>query len=178
MEVERSQQELPALSAAELSFFRREGYLIKPAVLLPELCAQVRDRLWQENKTRKLQRNDPQSWVAPFPEDDQSRDGDNFFWNRRWQVRSLGGEPVLMDLLPNRCAHIAEQLLGYGGFIDPRAVASTVPVSDRTGPGQRCRGIYCTLPEPPGTERVPAALQINFENDLEPVHFDSSGAPA
>ena len=151
-----------------------------------ELCAAVRDRLWASNLTRKLRRHDPSSWRAPFPDDDTSRDGDNFFFNRRWQVRSVGGEQVLMDMLPNACAAMATQLLGEGGFIDPRdAHSATKDGADRArqtnidgeavGPAwARCRGIYCTLPEPEGTERVGITAQPNFENDLEAVHFDSS----
>ena len=48
-------QALPALAPAEIESFRREGFLIKHAVMPPELCAHARDRLWQENRTRKLQ---------------------------------------------------------------------------------------------------------------------------
>ena len=149
-----------------------------------ELCAAARDRLWASNLTRKLRRHDPSSWRAPFPDDDTSRDGNNFFFNRRWQVRSVGGEQVLMDMLPNACAAMATQLLGEGGFIDPRDPHSaTKDGADRAGQTNidgeavgpawaRCRGIYCTLPEPEGTERVGITAQPNFENDLEAVHFD------
>ena len=120
-----------------------------------ELCAAARDRLWASNLTRKLRRHDPSSWRAPFPDDDTSRDGNNFFFNRRWQVRSVGGEQVLMDMLPNACAAMAAQLLGEDGFIDPRdARSATKDGADRArqtnidgeavGPAwARCRGIYC-----------------------------------
>ena len=70
---------------------------------------------------------------------------------------------------------MAEQLLGSGSFVDPRAaVAGVNSTAGDKGhdPGYRCRGIYCTLPEEPGTPREHAARQANFENDLEPVHWD------
>ena len=149
--------------------FSAEGYVIKHNVMPPHLCAAARDRLWEANRTLKLQRHNPETWTAPFPESDVSRDDDNFWHNRRWLVRSFGGEPTMMEMLPIPCAAMAEQLLGTAGFLDPRTATPGA-----VGSGHRCRGVYCTLPEPPGAPKVPAALQENFENDLEPVHWCES----
>ena len=89
-------------------------------------------------------------------------------------MRSFGAEPEIMAMLPDRCVRLAEQLLGPGTFVDPRQPSPPPAEGEEPPAGRRCRGVYCTLPEAAGTQRVAAALQENFENDLEPVHWDST----
>ena len=45
-----------ALSAEEVAFFVKEGYLIKEAFMSSELCAQARDILWAGNHSARLSR--------------------------------------------------------------------------------------------------------------------------
>eukprot|EP01051_Picozoa_sp_SAG22_P013457 SAG22_NODE_1509_length_4263_cov_194.143612_2_plen_180_part_00 len=139
-------RQLPALTEDEMLFFKREGYLVKRGALPLALCAKARDLLWSENTSQILRRDDASSWVGPLPEEDFEKEqaNGNARSEYRWQVRSIGADPIMLDLIPHTCKLMAEQLLGEG----------TLRSTDSTdgGPagleeiGHKCRGIYCTLP--------------------------------
>ena len=135
-----------------------------------ELCARARDRMWQCNASATLRRDDPSTWTAPLPDDDASDDPANVWGKKRWQLRSVGGEEIIMDMLPRSCVAMATQLLGDGGFYEPTGGPFLGRNSD-TGaflapPGSATRGIYCTLPESEDAPRVPL-------RDQPGIHFDS-----
>ena len=86
---------LPPLTREECAQFKRDGVLIKPRALDPELCRRAVDLIWRHNAAHvpsaHLRRGDPSTYVGPFPEADRIshgvlgghvRDGDG------WQVRS------------------------------------------------------------------------------------------
>lgn len=142
---------------------------MKTGVMSPALCAAARDRMWECNASKKLVRNEPATHVGPFAEDDTSDDPANKWGGTRWQLRSVGGEQTLMDMLPRVCEGMAAQLLGEGAYMPPTGG----PFLGRldTGkflatPGANTRGIYCTLPERPGARRIPLREQPG-------IHFDS-----
>jgi hypothetical protein len=109
------------LSEQEIAFFAENGYLIKRAVLDPDLMAQARDRLWADAPP-ELKRDDPATWVGAFA---QTRG--------TWKHREPGGEPWMVDLLARNptIRGVAEQLLGQGTLQE----------------AERVRGIYCIFPE-------------------------------
>eukprot|EP01050_Picozoa_sp_SAG11_P018202 SAG11_NODE_2713_length_3052_cov_7.309854_2_plen_445_part_00 len=169
------QENLPLLTEEELAHFAVEGYVIKPGVMTPEHCAKLRDRLWECNPTSTLQRENPQSWVGPLPEDDAGEVGmgANAWGGFRWQLRETGGEELTMDALPRRCFAIAEQLLGEGGAEWPEGgeFGGRISPGGRfiSRRGQNCRGTYITLPRRPEMERKPLREQAG-------IHVDSSAS--
>ena len=135
-----------------------------------ELCARARDRMWECNATATLRRDEPASWRAPLPDGDSSDAPANKWGGGRWQLRNVGGEEVIMDMLPRPCIAMAAQLLGEGGFCEPTG-GPFLGRDDDSGAflapaGANTRGIYCTLPEPKDAPRVPL-------RDQPGIHFDS-----
>jgi len=60
------------LSAQEISFFKRQGYLIKKGVLDPELMRRARQRKWVGAPDR-MKPDDPTTWIGPWrPEEETS----------------------------------------------------------------------------------------------------------
>ena len=120
------------LSEDDVRFFKREGYLIKRQVMDPDLTAQARKCLW-DGAPPRLREDHPDSWIGPFPKEEESRDGSNnrggFSWKYRkpgdeeWMIKMLATDPTIWGW--------AEQLLGKGTLAQP----------------DRIRGIYCRMPE-------------------------------
>lgn len=120
----------------ELRFFKRNGFVVKRGVFPPDRIARAVDVFW-EKAPAQLQRDDPESWMGPFKEEYHFSDGTDQIDDYRWNLRHIGEEEWLMDLIqrdPNMIG-MAEQLLGEG-VLDP--------------PG-KARGIYTTLPRDPET---------------------------
>ena len=120
------------LTKEEISFFKREGYLIKRGVLDPDLMARARERKWV-GAPERMKRDDPSTWFGPWlPEEEEGEGSKNcrlgYTWKycepaeEEWLVRMLVANPVIVGWV--------EQLLGEGTF-DVR---------------ERVRGIYCRLP--------------------------------
>ena len=121
------------LTADEIRFFKREGYLIKRGVLDPEPMARARERKWAGAPTR-MKRDDPNTWFGPFRADEELGESpvnyrSGFTWKytapayEPWIVAMFATDPLLLGW--------AEQLLGRGEIEVP----------------ERIRGIYCQLPE-------------------------------
>ncbi len=119
------------LDKEDIQFFRENGYLIKRRVLDSDLMARARARLW-EGAPPGRSANDPRTWVGPFREDEESRDGENVRRGFRWLYRQPGKESWMVELLPKNPSvwTFAQELLGKGMIQEPDSV----------------RGIYCTLP--------------------------------
>ena len=90
----------PLLSAAELEFFVREGYLIKRGALDAAQCALARDRMWEKNNSSVLQRDDPSSWFGPIRQEDESTDMMNHRKGDQWRLRDMCSTPLVLDLFP------------------------------------------------------------------------------
>ena len=97
----------------------------------------------------RLRRDDPSSWTGPFTESEINKDSADARSGYRWAARSIGQDPVLLELLPQNPAVLAivDQLLGQG----------------RYDPSKSTRGVYCTLPHPAGDER---------RSDRPKIHVD------
>ncbi|MCH2663386.1 phytanoyl-CoA dioxygenase family protein [bacterium] len=134
------------LTEDEIRFFKTNGYLIKRGVMDPELCARARERLW-DDPPPSMKKNDPDTWVGPIKEEEESSEGKNLKRGFGWRYRMLGKEQFMVDMLPGNefVNGVAEQLLGKDKFVPIKGV----------------RGIYCTLPQPKGVERKPMNTHVD-----------------
>ena len=134
------------LTEDEIRFFKTNGDQIKRGVMDPELCARARERLW-DDPPPSMKKNDPDTWVGPIKEEEESSEGKNLKRGFGWRYRMLGKEQFMVDMLPgNEFVHgVAEQLLGKDKFVPIKGV----------------RGIYCTLPQPKGVERKPMNTHVD-----------------
>lgn len=178
---------LPALSAADIAEFKRDGFLIKRGVLSPELLAAARDRLWASNTSATLRRDEPSTWRG-FAEDDRAVDASGL--NDRsaeygWRCRSLSGDETMIDLLPRRVMPWLEQLVGAGAVVQPRAT-STASDPDPCGTrlrgwnaygGLELRGVYCVLPQErtASSPTMASAAKAGAHLDPPPKHLVVSG---
>lgn len=150
------------LSDRQIAFFKTYGYLVLRQVLDPALLARARARLW-DAAAPSMRRDDPASWVGPIRTEEEDQERGNYRRGYRWQYRTIGTEPWMVDLLPKDPTiwAAAEQLLGVGQLAEPTGV----------------RGIYCTLPNggrdlgPPGchVDAHPFHLgAVAYIDDVEP----------
>lgn len=122
------------LSQAEISFFKREGYLIKRSVMDPALMAQARERKWKGAPAR-MKRDDPTTWFGPFRPEEEAKsdeDEDNRKTQYTWKYREPATEKWIIGMLATNPTIFGwvEQLLGVGEVNRP----------------EKIRGIYCRLP--------------------------------
>ena len=115
-------KQVEPLTASQIAQFRRDGYLVLPAVLDPELCRQARDEMWGaiEADLPRMKRGEPSTW-APITEEESSRlsaqkpagGGEPYLGGsgHRLTIRN-GAEELLLNLAPRALWQVAEQLLG------------------------------------------------------------------
>ncbi|MEM7342847.1 MAG: phytanoyl-CoA dioxygenase family protein [Chloroflexota bacterium] len=145
------------LTDEQIAFFKDNGYLLLRGVLDPALCAQARDRLWDSLPADSdIRRDDPTTHVGPFSEHDTQIDAQHMRRDYRWQLRDIGTEPLILNLVYSETlTAMAEQLLGVGTLRRP--IVGGVPMGSHgfawpDGPVdpahdvEGIRGIYCTLP--------------------------------
>lgn len=145
------------LTSEQLAFFKDNGYLLLRGVMDLDLCAQARDRLWASlPEDCSLRRDDPATHVGPIPEKDVQIDPMHMRRGYRWQLREIGTEPFMLNMVfSERFCTIAEQLLGKGTLRRP--VINGTPMGsngfawadgpvDPADKVKGVRGIYCTLP--------------------------------
>ena len=88
------------LTEDQLAFFKTNGYLILPRILDLELCTQTQDRLWATlPKNSKIRREEPLTHIGPFYEKDTEQDVTNLRQEYKWQVRFVGTEKLIIDLV-------------------------------------------------------------------------------
>ena len=117
--------QVPRLTPNQIAQFKRDGFLVLPAVLDPELCRQTREQMWEliAEHRPSMKRDDPATWL-PFTDEDKAGQqrpeggGDPYFGGggHRLYVRN-GAEELLLDLAPRAVWDIAEQLLGKGEVV-------------------------------------------------------------
>ena len=145
------------LTEDQLAFFKENGYLILPKVLDLELCKEAQDRLWSTlPKGSKLKKEDPSTHIGPFEETDIQEDVTNLRIGFKWQVRFVGTDKLIIDLVfSDTLKDIAEQLLGKESLVIPKVGGSTMGSYGAAWPGgpvdpalgnEGARGIYATLP--------------------------------
>ncbi len=119
------------LSAAEITFFKTHGFLVKAGLLDNTRMAQAMDHLWTHLQSHvpvapgsnwRLQRDEPASWVNPqwaeMPEHPRSGPFEGRqpieYYGRIVKMHDIGAAPWLLDLVPNDpgVRQIARLLLG------------------------------------------------------------------
>ena len=116
-----------ALSESPIAQFKREGMLVLPGVLDPELCRQARDQMWEviAEQRPSMRRDDQDTWM-PFTEEETETypradsGGDPYFSGRghRFFLRN-GVEELSLNVAPRALWRVAEQLLGEGEVVWP-----------------------------------------------------------
>ena len=124
-----SAKQVPLLTASQIAQFKRDGFLVLPAVLDPERCRGARDAMWDAIATHlpRMKRDDPSTW-GPLTEEESAElnaqrpevGGDPYFAGNghRFYVRN-GAEQFMLDLAPRALWQVAEQLLGEGTVVWP-----------------------------------------------------------
>ena len=145
------------LKPEHFSFFKANGYLILPNVLDPDLCEKARDLLWASlPEDTNIKREDPLTHVGPFIEKDLEEDVTNLRQGYKWQLRSIGTNKLMIDLVYSEALQqIAEELLGNDTLVKPKVGGKTMGLHGAAWPGgpvdpaldnEGARGIYATLP--------------------------------
>ena len=145
------------LNQEQLSFFKVNGYLILPKILDSGLCERARDLLWSSlPKETNIKREDPSTHVGPFIDKDLEEDVTNLRQGYKWQLRSIGTDQLMIDLVYSETLQqIAEELLGKDTLVKPKVGGKTMGHHGAAWPGgpvdpaldnEGARGIYATLP--------------------------------
>ena len=133
------------LTVNQISQFKREGFLVLPAVLDPAFCRQARDEMWEAIQAHlpRMKRGEPSTWT-PIIEEESTKlkaqkplgGGDPYFSGNghRFTVRN-GAEELMLDLGPRALWIVAEQLLGQGTLVWP---AGLDKLGDAVGPCFMC----------------------------------------
>ena len=149
------------LTKAQIRAFKRDGFLILPAILDPELCARARDDMWETISANlpRMKREDPATW-GPITEQESERfdakkpaDGSDPHFNgsgHRFTVRN-GTSELMLDLAPRAMWHVAEQLLGKDTLVWP---AGLDKAGKATGPCLMCDDTVMNLTRHAGYEEI------------------------
>ena len=117
------------LTASQIAQFKRDGVLVLPAVLDPDLCRRARDDMWETIAADlpRMKRDDPSTW-GPITEEETAgfsarrpADGGEPLLSgkgHRLTIRN-GSEDLALDLGPRAAWQVAEQLLGKGTVVWP-----------------------------------------------------------
>ncbi len=134
-------RQVPLLTASQIARFKRDGFLVLPAVLDPELCRQAREAMWDAVATHlpHMKRDDRTTW-KPASDEESTRlnsrrpdiGGDPYVFTEghRFYVRN-GADQFMLDLAPRALWQVAGQLLGEGTVVWP---AGTDDTGFTTGP--------------------------------------------
>lgn len=120
------------LTKSQIARFKRDGFLVLPGVLDPDLCRRARDEMWAviEANLPRMKRHEPATWgPISAAESEHLRkawpegEGEPYFSGRdhRFTIRN-GAEELLLDLAPRALWQVAEQLLGQGTIVWPAGV--------------------------------------------------------
>ena len=129
----------PRLTTDQIAQFKREGFLVLPGVVDPELCRQARDQMWDTIAQYRpsMKRDDPSTWTPISDEENASyvreaTGGDPYFGGggHRFYIRN-GAEDLLLDIGARVVWDVAEQLLGEGEVVYPAGLDAT---GHTTGP--------------------------------------------
>lgn len=120
--------QVPLLTPNQIEQFKRDGYLVLPGALDPDLCRQTRDEMWKTTATGlpRMKRDDPSTWTPITDEESTVLSvrpkvgGDPYFHGKghRFSVRN-GAEELLLNLAPRALWSVAEQLLGKDTVVWP-----------------------------------------------------------
>ena len=115
------------LTTRQIAQFKRDGFLVLPGVIDPELCRQARDQMWDTIAEYRpsMKRDDPSTW-RPFTEEESESyqgpaDGGQPYFSGKKHRMTLrnGAEDLLLDIGARSVWNIAEQLLGKDEVVWP-----------------------------------------------------------
>ncbi len=122
--------QVPLLTESQIAQFKRDGFVLLPSALDPELCRRARDAMWEALARNRpgMKRDDPSTWT-PITDDEAAAfpvtvDGGRSFFGgngHRFFVRN-GTEEFMLDLGPRALWQVAQQLLGEGTVVWPAGV--------------------------------------------------------
>ena len=145
-----------SLNAEQIAFFKDNGYLLVPGAMDLELCAEVRDLMWSQlPEGARLRRDDAETHVGPFAEQDEAHGSLHQRQGYRWLNRHLGVNQAVIQLIySNKICAMAEQLLGgelRQAVVGGSAMGSYGPAwpggpTDPAVANEGARGVYYTLP--------------------------------
>lgn len=144
------------LNQEQIAFFKAQGYLLVPGAMDTQLCARVREMMWQALPAESSRvRENPDSHVGPFAEHERSEDSLHVREGYRWLNRQLGVTQEVIELIyaDDICA-MAGQLLGgelRQAIVQGTPMGSQGPAwpggpTDPALANEGARGVYCTLP--------------------------------
>lgn len=149
--------QVPLLTERQIAKFKRDGLLVLPGALDPDLCRQTRDQMWEVITERRpaMKRNDPSTWL-PFTKGEAERfprsqdGGDPYFFGsgHRLYIRN-GAEDLLLNTAVRPVWNVAEQLLGKGEVVWPAGVDQS---GNTVGPCLLTEGIRNGMKSHLGTE--------------------------
>ena len=138
-------KQVDLLTEEQIARFKRDGFLVLPEVLDPELCRRARDQMWEiiDEHLPRMKRDDPSTWGHITEEESEKLKalwtadrGDPYFGGsgHRYFVRN-GAEQLLLDIAPRALWQVAEQLLGKGTVVWPTGADES---GAATGPAFMC----------------------------------------
>ncbi len=173
-----SMKQVELLNESQIAQFKREGFLVLPAVLDPELCRQARDSMWDAIAANlpRMKRDKPTTW-SPVTEEESARlnaqrpeGGEDLYFGgsgHRFFVRN-GAEQLMLDLAPRALWGVAEQLVGKGTLVWPNGVDE---LGMTTGPCFMCDDALGGLASHMGSPEV--TPQASFTT--EPLRLPKTG---
>ena len=133
------------LTSEQIARFKRDGFLVLPSVLDPELCRQARESLWKliERYLPRIRRDDPETWTPVTDEESEQltahrpvEGGDPHLGGGGHRLFARNGaEQFMLDLAPRALWDVAEQLLGADTVVWPAGVDES---NTATGPSFMC----------------------------------------
>jgi len=122
------------LTTSQIAQFKREGFVVLPGVIAPDLCRRARDQMWDTiaEHLPRLQRDAPSTWEA-FTEEEAAATsqrpedgGDPYFFvkGHRLYIRN-GAEDLLLAIGAQALWDVAEQLLGKDEVVWPSGLDAT-----------------------------------------------------
>ena len=160
----------PRLTTDQIAQFKRDGFVVLPGVVDPEICRQARDQMWDTIAANRpsMRRDDPSTWIPISDEEHEGftreeTGGDPYFGGggNRFYIRN-GAEDLLLDIGARVVWDVAEQLLGEGEVVWPAGLDATGHTNgtmfpDRGRGGRAWSPTWVTKPEN-GPVRLPERL--------------------
>jgi hypothetical protein len=133
--------QVPRLTTDQIAQFKRDGFLILPNVIDPQICQQAREHMWNTIAEYRpsMKRDDPSTWL-PFTKQESSSyesqrpadGGEPYFTGSGHGMKIYNGsEDLMLNIGARPLWDIAEQLMGKGQVTWPAGLDAS---DHTTGP--------------------------------------------
>lgn len=173
------------LTAAEIDFFRLNGFLVKKGLIDRSLCSKALDRVWRyvldyvvDSNRHTLDPHGPTTWINPVWQPQQKADTEGFYEGRppivasgsTLKLHDVGRADFLVDLLPRNknVRNVAQLLLSKNlrASTCTRGVYALFPRSDTIDVNE---AELSTKQLGPHSDRVCQQLNVcTYLEDVEP----------